>query len=109
MEAACTVDLGDTDRLARAQDLLAREGLPALLEAAREGDATLADRFRHPETQGRAQARLQAAVADITADLEFRNRASSPARASRPTTPRALWRVHAQISGVHEPGSELWS
>ncbi len=107
VEAAYTTYMGDADRLARAQDLLTREDLPALLEAERARDATLTERFWHAETQGLAQARLQAAVSEITADLKFRNpRLQSGAILPVDYAP-GLWRVQAQFSGIYEPGSEL--
>ena len=107
VEAAYTTYMGDADRLARAQDLLTREDLPALLEAERARDATLTERFWHAETQGLAQAQLQAAVSEITSDLEFRNpRLQSGAILPVDYAP-GLWRVQAQFSGIYEPGSEL--
>lgn len=107
VEAAYTTYMGDADRLARAQDLLTREDLPALLEAERQRDATLTERFWHAETQGLAQAQLQAAVAALTSDLEFRSpRVQSGAILPVDYAP-GLWRVQAQFSGIYEPGMEL--
>ncbi|MYE11898.1 MAG: hypothetical protein F4X99_09590, partial [Gammaproteobacteria bacterium] len=56
VEAAYTIYMGDAERLARAQDLLTRDDLPALLQAERERDEALTERFWHAETQGLAQA-----------------------------------------------------
>ena len=107
VEAAYTTYMGDADRLARAQDLLTRADLPVLLEAERERDASLTERFWQAETQGLAQAQLQAAVSDITSGLKFRNpRIRSGAVLPVDYAP-GLWRVQAQFSGIYEPGSEL--
>ena len=107
VEAAYTIYAGDADRLARAQDLLTREDLPALLDAERDRDRTLAERFWQAETQGLAQAQLQAAVSEITSDLEFRNpRVQSGAILPVDYAP-GLWRVQAQFNGIYAPGAEL--
>ena len=107
VEAAYTTYMGDADRLARAQDLLTREDLPTLLQAERERDEALTERFWHAETQGLAQAQLQAAVSEITSDLEFRSpRIQSGAIIPVDYAP-GLWRVQAQFSGIYDPGSEL--
>ena len=107
VEAAYTTYVGDADRLARAQDLLTREDLPALLEAERERGATLTERFWHAKTQGLAQAQLQAALSEVVTDLEFRNpRIQSSAIVPVDYAP-GLWRVQAQFNGIYEPGSEL--
>lgn len=107
VEVAYATYLGDADRLARAQELLTREDLPALLQAERERDEALTERFWHAETQGLAQAQLQAAVSEITSDLEFRSpRIQSGAIIPVDYAP-GLWRVQAQFSGIYAPGSEL--
>lgn len=107
VEAAYATYTADADRLFRAQDLLTRDDLPALLDAERERDRTLTERFWHAETQGLAQAQLQAAVSEITSDLEFRSpRIQSGAILPVDYAP-GLWRVQAQFSGIYEAGSEL--
>ena len=107
VEAAYTTYIGDADRLTRAQDLLTRDDLPALLGAERERDRTLTERFWRAETQGLAQAQLQAAVSEITSGLKFRSpRIQSGAILPVDYAP-GLWRVQAQFSGIYEPGSEL--
>ena len=107
VDAAYTTYIGDADRLARAQDLLTRDDLPALLEAERERGATLTERFWNAETQGLAQAQLQAAVSGIVGELAFRSpRIQSGAILQVDYAP-GLWRVQAQFTGIYEPGSEL--
>ncbi|MYE83407.1 MAG: hypothetical protein F4X36_16525 [Gammaproteobacteria bacterium] len=107
VEAAHTIYMGDADRLDRARDLLTRADLPTLLEAERERGATLTERFWHAETQGLAQAQLQAALSEIVTDLEFRSpRIQSGAIIPVDYAP-GLWRVQAQFNGIYEPGAEL--
>ena len=97
----------DHDRLARAANLLTREDLPALLEAERARGASLDERFWHAESQGLAQAQLQATVSEIVGDLEFRNpRIQSGAIRAVDHAP-GLWRVQAQFNGTYDPGAEL--
>ena len=107
VEAAYATYTGDADRLVRARALLTRDDLPALLEQERERDQALTERFWQAETQGLAQAQLQAAVSDIVGDLEFRNpRIQSGAILPVGYAP-GLWRVQAQFNGIYEPGAEL--
>ena len=107
VEAAYASYAADADRLTRAQALLTRDDLPALLEEERQRDGALAERFWHAETQGLAQAQLQAAVSEIVGDLEYRN-SRIQSGAIRPVDQApGLWRVQAQFNGVYQPGSEL--
>ncbi len=107
VEAAYVTYTADAERLTRARALLTRDDLPALLEAERERDSALAERFWQAETQGLAQAQLQAALGDIVGELEFRNpRIQSGAIIPVDYAP-GLWRVQAQFNGIYEPGSEL--
>ena len=107
VEAAYTTYMADADRLTRAQALLTRDDLPVLLAGERERDGALTERFWHAETQGLAQAQLQAAVSEIVGELDFRNpRIQSGAIRPVDYAP-GLWRVQAQFNGIYEPGSEL--
>ncbi len=107
VEAAHATYIADADRLVRARALLTRDDLPALLAEERERDQVLTERFWQAETQGLAQAQLQAAVGDIVGDLEFRNpRMQSGAILPVDYAP-GLWRVQAQFTGTFEPGAEL--
>lgn len=107
VEAAYATYTEDADRLVRARALLTRDDLPTLLEVERERDETLTERFWQAETQGLAQAQLQAAVSDIVGELEFSNpRIQSGAIIPVDYAP-GLWRVQAQFNGIYEPGSEL--
>ena len=107
VEAAYATYTGDADRLVRAKALLTRDDLAALLEAERERDRALTERFWRAETQGLAQAQLQAAFGDITADLEFRNPRIQSGTVFPVDYAPGLWRVQAQFSGIYEPVSEL--
>ena len=78
-----------------------------LLREERERDGALTERFWHAETQGLAQAQLQAALGEIVGALEFRNpRIQSGAIRPVDHAP-GLWRVQAQFNGIYAPGSEL--
>ncbi len=107
VNAAYQTYAADFDRLTRARALLTREDLPTLLDAERERDRTLTDRFWRAESQGLAQAQLQTAVSEMVGDLDFRN----PRIQSGPIRPVAfapgLWRVQAQFNGIYRPGAEL--
>ena len=107
VEAAYATYSADADRLVRARALLTRDDLPALLEAERERDEALTERFWQAETQGLAQAQLQAAVSDIVGELQFSNpRIQSGAIIPVDYAP-GLWRVQVQFNAIYEPGSEL--
>ena len=107
VEVAYATYSGDADRLLRARALLTRDDLPALLEAERKRDETLTERFWQAETQGLAQAQLQAAVSDIVGELEFSNpRIQSGAIIPVDYAP-GLWRVQVQFNAIYDPGSEL--
>ncbi len=107
VEVAYATYTADAERLTRARALLTRDDLPALREDERERDGSLTERFWHAETQGLAQAQLQAAISDIVGDLEFRSpRIQSGAILPVDYAP-GLWRVQAQFNGIYEPGSEL--
>ena len=107
VEAAYASYTADAERLARARALLTREDLPALLAEERERDQALTERFWHAETQGLAQAELQAAVTEIVGELVFRNpRIQSGAIRAVDYAP-GLWRVQAQFNGTYDAGAEL--
>ena len=107
VEAAYATYAGDAERLVRARDLLTRDDLPALLRDERERDRALTGRFWQAETQGLAQAQLQAAVSEIVGDLEFRNPRIQSGTILPVDYAPGLWRVQAQFTGVYEPGAEL--
>ena len=94
-------------RLTRAQGLTNDADWTALLAAEQARAAALTERFWQAETPGLAQARLQAALTEITGDLSFRNPIVQ-AGISRPV-PEApgLWQAQAQFSGLAGEGAEL--
>jgi len=94
-------------RLTRAQGLTNDADWTALLAAEQARAAALTERFWQAETPGLAQARLQAALTEITGDLPFRNPIVQ-AGISRPV-PEApgLWQAQAQFSGLAGDGAEL--
>ena len=107
VEAAYAAYAADADRQNRARALLTRDDLAALLEEERQRGGTLTERFWSAETQGLAQAQLQATVSEIVGALEFRSpRIQSGAVRPVDYAP-GLWRVQAQFNGIYTPGSEL--
>ena len=94
-------------RLTRAQGLTNDADWTALLAAEQARAAALTERFWQAETPGLAQARLQAALTEITGDLPFRNPIVQ-AGISRPV-PEApgVWQAQAQFSGLAGEGAEL--
>ena len=93
--------------MARAQGLLNDADWTALLAVEQARATALTERFWQAETPGLAQARLQAALTEITGDLPFRNPIVQ-AGISRPVPEvPGLWQAQAQFSGLAGDGAEL--
>ena len=97
----------EAGRLARAEVLLARRDWPVLLEAEREVHRALEAAFWQAETEGLAQAKLQAALAETLEGLELerpliRSGVSQPV----PGLP-GIWRVQTRLDAAYRPGTEL--
>ena len=107
VEAAYAAYAASASQLARAEGLTQDADWPGLLAAERARAAALAERAWQAESPGLAQARLQAAVTEITEGLEFRNPIVQ-AGISRPVPEvDGLWQAQAQFSGIASPGAEL--
>ncbi len=94
-------------RLAKAEQVLAGEDWPALLEAERETHRGLQSKFWEAETEGLAQAKLQDALSGVVEGLGlvqplFRSGASQPA----PGLP-GIWRVQTRLDAPFQSGGEL--
>ncbi len=98
---------GDAERLSRARTLLTRDDLAAILEAERERGQQLTERFWQAETQGLAQAQLQATVSEIVGAFEFRNPRIQSGTIRPVDHAPGVWRVQAQFSGGYDAGAQL--
>ena len=97
----------EAGRLAKARVLLQRRDWPDLLEAERNDHRELTAAFWQAETEGLAQAKLQAALAGVFEGLELRNtRIRSGVSQPVPDLP-GIWRVQSRLDAAYPPGVEL--
>ena len=97
----------EADRLAKAEAVLARRDWPELLEAERGIHRGLEEAFWHAETEGLAQAKLQAALTALTEGLDLRDRlVRSGVSQPVPDLP-GIWRVQTRLDAAYRPGVEL--
>ncbi len=98
--------IAGTVKLERAKATLARTDWAQLLGAERETHRELAERFWQADTEGLAQAQLEAALSRIIQDLGFRNvRIRSGLSESAANLP-SVWRVQTQLNGEYREGGE---
>lgn len=91
------------DRLQRAEELLAREDWPQLLAAERAAHERIDALLWPAETEGLAQAGMQALLGDALRDIGFEN-ALVRAGVSQPVPALAdVWRVQMRVAGNCEP------
>ena len=97
----------EAGRLAKARVLLQRRDWPDLLEAERNDHRELTAAFWQAETEGLAQAKLQAALTGVFEGLELRNtRVRSGVSQPVPDLP-GIWRVQSRLDAAYPPGVEL--
>ena len=97
----------ETARLAKAQALLERRDWPERLEAERTTHRRVESMFWRADTEGLAQARLQAAIAGIVGPLALRNpRIRSGAIQPVAHLPGVL-QVQTRLDAAYSPGVEL--
>lgn len=95
------------DRMARAERLLGGRDWSAAFEAERQRNEQLTALFWRADTQGLAQANLQAALTNMLNQLEVRNsRIRSGVSEPVPEAP-GLWRIQAQVNVRYQQGAEL--
>ena len=94
-------------RLARADGLLERQDWPQLLETERAANQALEGAFWQADTQGLAQAQLQAALAGIADGLKLRDVRIQPGLTQPVPEVPGIWRVQAQFSASHDSGAQL--
>ena len=97
----------DAGRLARADELLQREDWPQLLAAERAANEALEASFWQADTQGLAQAQLQAALGSIVAGLDLGEVRIQPGLTQPVPNVPGVWRVQAQFTASHESGAQL--
>lgn len=97
----------EAGRLAEAQALLNREDWGQLLAAEHSSSEALREAFWQAETQGLAQAQLQAALTEIATSRDFRNaRVQLGLSQPLPEAP-GFWQVQAQLTALYSSGREL--
>ena len=95
------------DRFARAERLRGQGEWSELLAAEQARNEQLSALFWEAETQGLAEASLQAALQELLKPLEFRNmRIQSGVSQPVPEVP-GLWQIQAQVNAGYRQGAEL--
>ena len=94
-------------RLDRAEGLLEREDWPQLLEAERAANKALETAFWQADTQGLAQAQLQAALAGIAGRVKLSDVRIQPGLIQPVPEVAEVWRVQAQFSASQNSGAQL--
>ena len=97
----------EAGRLVRGEALLQREDWPQLLETERAANQALEAAFWQADTQGLAQAQLQAALAGIATTLKLRDVRIQPGLTQPVPDVPGIWRVQAQFSASHDSGAQL--
>ena len=107
MVAAYDAYAAAADRMARAERLLGGRDWSAAFEAERQRNERLTALLWRADTQGLAQANLQAALTNMLNQLEVRNsRIRSGVSEPVPEAP-GLWRIQAQVNVRYQQGAEL--
>ena len=98
---------GELERLTKAEAMLTQGDWSKLLESERVTGAMLDAEFWEAETQGLAQAGLQAAMGEVIEGLNLRNvRIRSGVSQPVEGLP-GVWQIQAQLDGQYRPGVEL--
>ena len=95
------------DRLARIEATLRSGDWEEWLRAEQETNNRLAAKLWRADTAGLAQANLQAALGEITSDLELRNLRIRPGVSQAMREAPGVWRVQMQLSASYREGMEL--
>ena len=97
----------EAERLMKAEALLERRDWPELLEAERKTHRELTAVFWQAETEGLAQAKLQAALNGMVEGLRLLGAQVRPGLSrSVPDLP-GIWRVQIRLDAQYRPGVEL--
>ena len=104
---AAHADYSAADRLQRATALLGRQDWPELLAAERAANAKIDALLWRADTEGIAQARLQAVLGDVLGKIGLDN-ALVRSGVSQPLAElQDVWRVQMRVSGNCEPAVAL--
>ena len=107
VDAAYDEYADSADRFTRAERLRGQGEWSELLAAERSRNEQLSALFWEAETQGLAEASLQAALQEALKPLEFRNlRIQSGVSQPVPNVP-GLWQIQAQVNAGYRQGAEL--
>lgn len=107
LQDAAAAYAAEATRLARSETLQGGEDWTRLLAAERETHRALKDAFWQAETEGEAQARLQAVLTAMTKGLDLhRSRIRSGASLEVPDLP-GVWQVQTSLNCHYRPGAEL--
>ena len=107
VDAAYDEYADSADRFTRAERLRGQGEWRELLAAEQSRSEQLSALFWEAETQGLAEASLQAALQELLRPLEFRNlRIQSGVSQPVPDVP-GLWQIQAQVNAGYRQGAEL--
>ena len=95
------------DRFARAERLRGQGEWSELLAAEQERNEQLSALFWEAETQGLAEASLQAALQELLGPLEFRNMRIQSGVSQPVLDVPGLWQIQAQVNAGYRQGAEL--
>lgn len=95
------------DRFARAERLRGQGEWSELLAAEQERNEQLSALFWEAETQGLAEASLQAALQELLRPLEFRNMRIQSGVSQPVLDVPGLWQIQAQVNAGYRQGAEL--
>lgn len=107
LQAAYDSYAAEATRLARSEMLQGEEDWTRLLAAEREAHDALKDAFWQAETEGEAQARLQAVLTEMMKGLDLRrSRIRSGVSQEVPEVP-GVWQVQTSFDCQYRPGAAL--
>ena len=107
LQAARDAYAEEAARLARSETLRGGEDWTQLLAAEREANRVLEAAFWQAETEGVAQARLQAVLTDLAKGLDLRRPViRSGVSQAVPEVP-GIWLVQTRLACRYRPGAEL--
>ena len=95
------------DRFARAERLRGQGEWSELLAAEQARNEQLSALFWEAETQGLAEASLQAALQELLRPLEFRNMRIQSGVSQPVLDVPGLWQIQAQVNAGYRQGAEL--
>lgn len=98
---------GQLERLRKAQHLSGQDGWNSALSTAQERSDGLQSLFWEAETEGLAQASLQAALNEMISGLQIRNPRLRSGASQPVNNLPDVWQVQTQLEGTYRKGAEL--